>query len=127
MTMTNPNELTAGLLRPWHTAVADPARAQEQVLHQLLGIHARTRYGAEHGASNIETPADFRRAFPVATYDDYKPLIKQVMAGDLDVLLTEEPVGWAITRGTTFSAFSSLCCSVMVPFYRDLFMPICTL
>jgi len=101
MTITNPNELVAGLLRPWHAAVADPASAQEQVLHRLLGIHARTRYGVEHGASNIETPADFRRAFPIVTYDNYKPLIKQVMAGDLDVLLTEEPVGWAITRGTT--------------------------
>jgi len=35
------------------------------------------------------------------TYEDYKPLIKQVMAGDVGLLLWEDPVGWAITRGTT--------------------------
>ncbi len=34
------------------------------------------------------------------TYDDYKPLIDAVMAGETGLLLCEEPVGWAITRGT---------------------------
>jgi hypothetical protein len=28
-------------------------------------------------------------------------MIKRVMAGEVDLLLSEEPVGWAITRGTT--------------------------
>ena len=46
--------------------------------------------------------ADYRRAFPVTTYDaDYKPLMERVMAGDVGLLLNEEPIGWAITRGTT--------------------------
>ena len=40
-------------------------------------------------------------ASPSATYDDYKPLIDRLMAGDIQTLLWEEPVGWAITRGTT--------------------------
>jgi hypothetical protein len=34
------------------------------------------------------------------TYADYKPLIDAVMAGETSLLLSEEPVGWAITRGT---------------------------
>jgi hypothetical protein len=68
----------------------------------LLGDYARTRYGAEHGAAHIETLADYRRAFPISDYDHvYKPLIERVMAGDVGLLLCEEPVGWAITRGTT--------------------------
>ena len=88
-------------LQPWHDAVADPPAAQESVLHRLLGDYAKTDYGKQHGAANIETVEDYRRAFPVATYDDYKPLIERVMAGELDLLLWEEPLGWAITRGTT--------------------------
>ena len=44
--------------------------------------------------------AAYRRAFPVMTYEDYKPLIEAVMAGETGLLLCEEPVGWAITRGT---------------------------
>jgi hypothetical protein len=37
----------------------------------------------------------------VTTYDDYKPLMQRVMAGETGLLLYEDPVGWAITRGTT--------------------------
>ncbi len=88
-------------LRPWEIAIADPGKAQEAVLHRLLSEYARTEYGRQHGAQNIDSIVDYRRAFPIRTYDDYKPLIEQVMAGDVGVLLWEEPVGWAITRGTT--------------------------
>ena len=88
-------------LQPWYDAIADPAAAQERVLARLLADFARTRHGAEHDAAGVSSVADYRRAFPAATYDDYKPLISQVMAGDVDLLLCEPPVGWAITRGTT--------------------------
>ena len=96
--------VTEGLkafLQPWHEAVADPARAQQAVLRRLLQGHAETDYGAQHSAAQIETIEDYRRAFPVATYEDYKPLIQRVMAGETKLLLNEEPIGWAITRGTT--------------------------
>ena len=98
---TSPVEMLQAQLQPWHEAVSNPAQAQEQVLHRLVASYAQTEYGVEHGASSIETLDDYRRAFPVATYDDYKPLIKKVMGGDVGLLLAEEPVGWAITRGTT--------------------------
>ena len=94
-------QMLKAILQPWHDAVADPAKAQEELLHCLLKDYARTKYGAQHGAAQIETLADYRRAFPVATYEDYKPLIERVMAGEVELLLNEEPVGWAITRGTT--------------------------
>jgi len=89
------------LLQPWFTAVDNPPKAQEQLLHRLLLDYARTKYGRDHGAQNIETIEDFRRAFPIRNYDEYKPLIDRVMAGEVDLLLKEEPVGWAITRGTS--------------------------
>jgi hypothetical protein len=119
-------EALAEQLRPWHEAVADPPRAQETVLRRILGDFARTGYGADHGAAEVagtttrgphDAPgagpqaagapagaaaliAAYRRAFPVMTYDDYKPLIEAVMAGETRLLLCEDPVGWAITRGT---------------------------
>lgn len=88
-------------LQPWHEAVAGPAAAQEAVLHRYLTLYAQTEYGAQHGAGQVETLADYRRAFPITTYESYEPLIERVMAGEIRLLLTEEPVGWAITRGTT--------------------------
>ena len=89
------------LLQPWQEAVNDPAAAQERVLDGLLKGYAQTDYGAQHGAGDIGSLADYRRAFPVATYEEYQPLIRRVMGGEVGLLLYEEPVGWAITRGTT--------------------------
>lgn len=92
--------LTA-MLRPWHDAVAAPAQAQEEVLHRLLTGYAQTGYGQQHGAAHVATLDDYRRAFPVMRYEQFKPLIDRVMGGETELLLNEEPAGWAITRGTT--------------------------
>ncbi len=101
MDLAQARDMVSAQLQPWEQSLADPPRAQESVLHRLLGIYARTDYGQQHGAGQIDSLADFRRAFPVATYDEYKPLIQRVMGGETGLLLDEEPVGWAITRGTT--------------------------
>lgn len=102
-------------LEPWYRAIDDPVHAQRTVLLRLLSDYARTTYGAEHGAAAVAEAdvagvegdgrgraliAEYRRAFPIMTYDDYKPLIDAVMSGEVGLLLCEEPVGWAITRGT---------------------------
>jgi hypothetical protein len=104
MTDNDPQTMLNALLQPWHGAVDDPAKAQQEVLGRLLKSYAQTDYGAQHSAAQIETIEDYRRAFPVATYEDYRPLIQRVMAGEVSLLLNEEPVGWAITRGTTKGA-----------------------
>jgi hypothetical protein len=98
---SSPAEMLMAMLQPWYDAVRDPAAAQEAVLHRLMQGYARTDYGRRHGAARVDTLADYRRAFPAATYADYQPLIEQVMAGEVGLLLSEDPVGWAITRGTT--------------------------
>lgn len=90
-----------GFVRPWKEAVSDPAAAQQRVLESLLAVYSLTEYGQRHGAGHISGIEDYRRAFPITSYEQYKPLINRVMSGDINLLLNEEPVGWAITRGTT--------------------------
>jgi hypothetical protein len=94
-------QMLQGMLQPWHEAVANPGKAQEEVLHRLLTDYNQTEYGKQHSAEQVSTVEDYRRIFPIATYEEYKPLIDRVMAGDVGLLLAEEPIGWAITRGTT--------------------------
>ena len=91
-------KLLKGFLQPWHIAVEAPEEAQRKVLSTLLEGYAQTEYGKTHGAEHIESLEDYRHAFPVVTYEDYKPLIQRVMAGETGLLLSEEPIGWAITR-----------------------------
>jgi hypothetical protein len=97
----NPKEMLTAMLQPWHEAVENPDEAQEVVLKRLILDYAKTRYGAEHGAESVGTIEDYRRSFPITTYEAYKPLIQKVMEGDVNLLLAEDPIGWAITRGTT--------------------------
>ncbi len=94
-------QMLGGFVQPFKEAIADPAKAQEKVLKPLVTSYAGTEYGQKHGADKVKTLQDFRRAFPVMTYEEYKPLIKQVMEGNTHLLLSEDPIGWAITRGTT--------------------------
>jgi len=97
----DPKAMLSAMLQPWHDSIADPASAQKAVLQHLLRDYAKTGYGKKHNAENAQTIEAYRGAFPIATYEDFKPMIEGVMAGEVDVLLAEEPVGWAITRGTT--------------------------
>ncbi len=101
MASNDPQAMLNALLQPWQAAIAEPAKAQQEVLHRLLEGYAQTDYGTQRDAAHIEKIDDYRRAFPVAGYEDFQPLIQRVMAGEVSLLLNEEPVGWAITRGTT--------------------------
>jgi hypothetical protein len=94
-------QLVKHQLQPWHDAISDPGKAQEAVLEKLIKIYGATKYGQKYGAAQVDSIETYRKAFPVRTYEEYRPLIKQVMEGDIDLLLNEEPIGWAITRGTT--------------------------
>jgi hypothetical protein len=93
----------------WHRGLRDPAGTQAQTLEWLVEGYARTLYGKNCGAADLLAlagdPSSFfqayRRAFPIATYDEIKPWIDRVIAGQVDALLPEPPVAWAMTRGTT--------------------------
>lgn len=97
----NPMERVDQMLQPWQDSLQNSARAQEEVLQRFLKIYAETGYGQKHGAGDVGSIDDYRARFPVATYDDYKPIIDRVMAGENGILLNEPVLGWAITRGTT--------------------------
>jgi hypothetical protein len=103
----DPKELQAGVERmkamvePWHKSLKDPKNTQDAVLQGLLKIFSQTDYGKAYSAGSVGSYQDFCKAFPVKTYEEFKPLIDRVMEGETNLLLNEEPIGWAITRGTT--------------------------
>lgn len=97
----DPKGTVQAMLQPWYASVSDPAKAQEAVLQQLLEGYAQTGYGDQHEVGKAHSLEDYRRLVPIASYEDFKPIIERVMAGEVRLLLYEEPVGWAITRGTT--------------------------
>jgi len=97
----SPQEQMTAMLQPWYQSLADPASAQQDILKKLLAIYSQTKYGTQHRASETEDILTYRCNFPVVTYEDVRPLMDRVMAGETELLLNEPPIGWAITRGTT--------------------------
>jgi hypothetical protein len=93
----------------WHKGLRDPRQTQAQTLEWLVEGYSRTIYGQRFGAADLlalaEDPSRFfqayQRAFPVVTYEELTPWIERVITGEVEALLPEPPVAWAMTRGTT--------------------------
>ena len=99
--MPDMREVIQSQVQSWRDMLVAPQQAQEETLRTLLRGYARTRYGAEHGADKVSSIEEYRRAFPIVTYAEIKPIFEQVMRGDEQALLYEPILGWAMTRGTT--------------------------
>jgi hypothetical protein len=89
------------MVQPWHQSLQDPENFQEQTLQRLLAIYGQSEFGKQHQSDSVGSYRDFQEKFPVRTYEEYQPILQKVMEGNTSVLLNEEPIGWAITRGTT--------------------------
>lgn len=72
-------------------AQKDPAVAQEALLDWLLRANASSAYGRKFGFSRLRNAREFQNAVPIVSYDELRPWIERIKAGEQGVL-TEEPV-----------------------------------
>ncbi|RYF85498.1 MAG: GH3 auxin-responsive promoter family protein [Chitinophagaceae bacterium] len=90
-------------LRLWSIEqwMADPVSAQFAVWQDLLAAGQYTEFGRKHQFSQIQSLADFKKAFPIQDYDSIKGFIERMMHGE-ENLLWNTPVKWfAKSSGTT--------------------------
>ena len=78
-----------------------PAKAQDQLLRQILEANAGTEFGRRHGFSAISSFSEFQGRVPIATYEDLEPYIKAEMNGQGNQLTKERPLLFTTTSGTT--------------------------
>lgn len=82
-------------------ATQSPRAAQQEFLLRTLRRNADTVFGRLHGFAEIKTAADYRRRVPVRDYEDVRPFVNRIMAGERSVLTKQEPVLLTMTSGTT--------------------------
>lgn len=99
-----PSALFKPLLDPWYESLKDPASAQKTVLEQLLKNYEKTEYGKAHSADKTQSISDFQANFPKVGYKQLKPWLETVKRGNYKAILTEPPVCWVMTRGSTGTA-----------------------
>ncbi len=89
------------IVSPWHDALNNPDEAQQQVLKNLLEGYAKTVYGKKHSVQEVKDSSTFRAKFPTINYAALRPYFKEVEAGNHSAILSEQPVCWVMTRGST--------------------------
>ena len=81
----------------------DAIRVQDRVLADMVRCSASSAFGRDHGFDQIRDYSDFARRVPVRSYDDMRPYIDRVVAGDFSALLgrRQKVLMFALTSGTT--------------------------
>ena len=87
-----------GAIERW---VQYPIEAQRNVLQHLITEGQYTEFGRKHKFSNTFKIRDFKNALPIQNYEDLKPCIERMMAGEENILWNT-PIEWfAKSSGTT--------------------------
>jgi hypothetical protein len=80
----------------------DPAAAQAGALRELLEANKDTTYGRRHRFAELDSPAAFQDAVPLADYEDLRPLIDAVADGsDPHALTADDVIAFSTSSGTT--------------------------
>jgi hypothetical protein len=103
-----PQKRDLGIFQPiigsWYESLENPAKAQQQVLTELIEKYEKTYYGKEHKAVETEDVASFRANFPTINYRELDPYLAEVQKGDYAAILPEPLECWVMTRGSTGKA-----------------------
>ncbi|WP_247232427.1 GH3 auxin-responsive promoter family protein [Telluribacter sp. SYSU D00476] len=81
--------------------IARSIEVQDQWRRTLVQKAANTRFGRDHFFRDIHSYEDYKQAVPVRDYEDLKPYIEYILAGESDILWPDKPLYFAKTSGTT--------------------------
>lgn len=89
------------IVDPWYEALQDPVEAQNQTLQDLVEHYRKTEYGKRHSIDDVGSTAEFKSSFPKLDYRKLQPYLKEVREGNYSAILSEPPICWVMTRGST--------------------------
>lgn len=78
-----------------------PMDVQQEWFERLISSAQHTEWGKKYNYAEIESIADFKAAVPISEYDDLKPYINRIIAGEQGVLWPSEIKMFAKSSGTT--------------------------
>lgn len=103
MKILSPAISTLARLRSWRIDawIQHPISAQREVLQDLVTAAQYTEFGRQHQFSTLFSTKAFKQAVPIHEYNDLKPYVERIMAGEQN-LLWNTPINWfAKSSGTT--------------------------
>lgn len=88
----------------YRRALDAPSSAQRRLLVHYIRRNADTAFGRAHGFARIRTIADYQARVPLASYEQYEPLVRRIAQGERRVLTAEPVTRLAVTSGSTSAA-----------------------
>ena len=82
----------------------NPVETQQKVFQSLISGATTTEFGKDHDFMSIDTHKDFVSRVPIRDYEELKPYIEKVVAGEENILWKGKPLYFAKTSGTTSGA-----------------------
>jgi hypothetical protein len=79
----------------------DAVANQKSTLYTLISKATHTAFGKEHGFRDIRSHHDYVSRVPIREYEDFRPSIDRIVAGEHHVLWPGRPLYFAKTSGTT--------------------------
>ncbi|GAA0714246.1 GH3 auxin-responsive promoter family protein [Aquimarina litoralis] len=79
----------------------NPIETQKRVFEELLKSASNTAFGRDHNFTKIHTHDDFVKEVPIRDYEQLRPYVDRVVAGEDDILWPGKPIYFAKTSGTT--------------------------
>lgn len=84
--------------------VDNPHQTQEKVFQELIEKAKNTVFGKDHDFENIRDFKDFTERVPVRDYEQLRPYVDRMVAGEENILWPGKPLYFAKTSGTTSGA-----------------------
>jgi hypothetical protein len=103
MKILSPAISSLARMRMWRIQawINNPVEAQRDVLQGLVTAAQYTEFGRKYSFPELFTIRSFKQTVPIQEYEDIKPYIQRIMAGEQN-LLWNTPVYWfAKSSGTT--------------------------
>ncbi|MEY4728728.1 MAG: hypothetical protein RLZZ390_1252, partial [Bacteroidota bacterium] len=103
MKLLSPAISTLARLRSWRIDawMQHPISAQREVLQDLVTAGQYTEFGRKYDFSKLFNTKTFKQAVPIHEYEDLKPYVERIMAGEQNILWNT-PINWfAKSSGTT--------------------------
>ncbi|MAM17702.1 MAG: GH3 auxin-responsive promoter family protein [Bacteroidota bacterium] len=82
----------------------DPFQTQQKVFENLISEAAQTEFGKDHDFASISKMEDFQQKVPIRDYEQLKPYVEKMVAGEENILWPGKPLYYAKTSGTTSGA-----------------------
>jgi hypothetical protein len=88
MKLLSPAISTLARLRSWRIEawIDHPISAQREVLQDLVTAGQYTEFGRKYEFSKLFSTKNFKQAIPIHEYNDLKPYVERIMAGEENVL-----------------------------------------